>query len=34
MRRVPNQALNAAVKTKSSIFELLYRRLVPRLGHA
>jgi transposase len=34
MRRVLNQAANAAVKTKGSIFELVYRRLVPRLGHA
>jgi len=34
MRRLLNQAANAAVKTKGSIFELLYRRLVPRLGHA
>jgi hypothetical protein len=34
MRRVLNQAANAAVKTKGSIFELLYRRLVVRLGHA
>jgi transposase len=34
MRRILNQAANAAVKTKGSIFELLYRRLVPRLGHA
>jgi transposase len=34
MRRVLNQAANAAVKTKGSIFELAYRRLVPRLGHA
>jgi transposase len=34
MRRLLNQAANAAVKTKSSIFELVYRRLVPRLGHA
>ena len=25
---------NAAVKTKGSIFEFIYRRLVPRLGHA
>src|SRR6202008_1790081 len=33
MRRVLNQAANAAVKTKGSIFELVYRRLVPRLGH-
>jgi transposase len=34
MRRVLNQAANAAVKTKGSIFELLYRRFVSRLGHA
>jgi transposase len=34
MRRVLNQAANAAVKTKGSIFELVYRRLAPRLGHA
>ncbi len=34
MRRVLNQAANAAVKTKGSIFELVYRRLMPRLGHA
>ena len=36
MRRVLNQAAQAAVKTKGSIFELVYRRLVlvPRLGHA
>jgi transposase len=34
LRRVLNQAANAAVKTKGSIFELVYRRLVPRLGHA
>jgi hypothetical protein len=34
MRRVLNQAANAAVKAKGSIFELVYRRLVPRLGHA
>jgi len=34
MRRVLNQAANAAVKTKGSIFEVLYRRLVVRLGHA
>jgi transposase len=30
MRRVLNQAANAAVKHKGSIFELVYRRLVPR----
>jgi transposase len=33
MRRLLNQAANAAVKTKGSIFEVVYRRLVPRLGH-
>lgn len=33
MRRLLNQAANAAVKTKGSVFELAYRRLVPRLGH-
>jgi transposase len=34
MRRVLNQAANAAVKAKGSIFAIVYRRLVPRLGHA
>lgn len=34
MRRLLNQAANAAVKTKGSIFELVYRRLLSRLGHA
>jgi transposase len=33
MRRLLNQAANAAVKTKGSIFEIVYRRSVPRLGH-
>src|SRR5713101_6471906 len=33
MRRILNQAANAAVKTKGSIFEIVYRRSVPRLGH-
>jgi transposase len=33
MRRILNQAANAAVRTKGSTFEALYRRLVPRLGH-
>jgi transposase len=33
MRRILNQAANAAVKHKGSIFEILYRRYVPRLGH-
>jgi hypothetical protein len=32
-RRVLNQAANAAVKVKGSIFEIVYRRYVPRLGH-
>jgi transposase len=34
MRRVLNQAANAAVKAKVTIFAIVYRRLVPRLGHA
>ena len=34
MRRILNQAANAAAKTKGSVFQLLYRRLVVRLGHA
>jgi len=34
MRWVLNQAANAAVKAKGSIFELVYRRLFARLGHA
>jgi transposase len=33
MRRILNQAANAAVKHKGSIFEIVYRRSVPRLGH-
>jgi transposase len=33
MRRVLNQAANAAAKAKGSIFEIVYRRTVPRLGH-
>jgi transposase len=33
MRRILNQAANAAVKHKGSIFAILYRRYVPRLGH-
>jgi transposase len=33
MRRVLYQAANAAVKHKGSIFEIVYRRFVPRLGH-
>jgi hypothetical protein len=31
-RRLLNQAANAAVKVKGSIFEIIYRRCVPRLG--
>ena len=34
MRRVLNQAANAAVKAKGSIFQHVYQRLVVRLGHA
>ena len=34
MRRILSQAANAAVKTKGSVFQLLYRRLVVRIGHA
>src|SRR5256886_15597677 len=33
MRRILNQCANAAVKHKGSIFEIVYRRLVLRLGH-
>jgi transposase len=33
MRRILNQAAHAAVKHKGSIFEIVYRRLVLRLGH-
>ena len=33
MRRILNQAANAAVQHKGSIFDIVYRRLVPRLGH-
>ena len=32
MRRLLNQTANAAVKAKGSIFEIIYRRCVPRLG--
>jgi transposase len=32
MRRILNQAANAAVKAKGSMPEMLYRRLLPRLG--
>jgi transposase len=33
MRRILNQAANAAVKAKGTIFEIVYRRMAPRLGH-
>jgi transposase len=33
MRRVLNQCANAAVKAKGTIFNIVYRRSVPRLGH-
>lgn len=33
MRRILNQTANAAVKAKGTIFEIIYRRLVFRLGH-
>jgi hypothetical protein len=33
MRRILNQAANAAVKHKGSIFDIVYRRHVPRMGH-
>src|SRR6202008_4368156 len=33
MRRILNQAANAAVKPRGTIFEIVYRRPVPRLGH-
>jgi transposase len=33
LRRILNQAANAAVKLKGCIFDLLYRRYVTRLGH-
>jgi transposase len=33
MRRILSQAANAAVKKKGSIFEIVYRRLVPRMAH-
>jgi len=33
MRRLLNQSANAAARTKGSIFEVVYHRSVPRLGH-
>jgi transposase len=31
--RILNQSANAAARTKGSIFEIVYRRSIPRLGH-
>ena len=33
MRRILNQCAHAAIKAKGSIFQIVYRRLGPRLGH-
>ena len=33
MRRILNQTANAAARTKGSIFEIVYRRQVARMGH-
>ena len=33
MRRLLTLAANSAIKTKGSLFQVVYRRLVPRLGH-
>jgi hypothetical protein len=33
IRRILNQAANAAARTKGSIFEIVYRRQVTRMGH-
>jgi hypothetical protein len=33
MRRLLNHTANAAAKIKGSIFEIVYRRSVPRRGH-
>ena len=33
MRCILNQCANAAVKAKRTIFQIVYRRLVSRLGH-
>ena len=33
MRRVLNQVANAAVKINGSVFQAVYRRLLPRIGH-
>jgi transposase len=34
MRRLLNQAANAAARTKGSVIEIVYHRAVPRLGHS
>jgi transposase len=33
MRRLLNQVANAGVRTKGSIFDIVYRTIIPRLGH-
>jgi transposase len=33
MRRLLHQVANAGARTKGSIFEIVYRKMVPRLGH-
>jgi hypothetical protein len=33
MRRVLTQVANAAVKSKGSVFQILYPKMVVRLGH-
>ena len=33
MRRILNQVAHAAVRTKGSVLQTIYRRLLPRLGH-
>src|ERR1700730_6853972 len=32
-QRIPNQAANAAAKSRGTIFQIVYRRLVSRLAH-
>ena len=33
LRRILSQSANAAIRAKGSIFQSMYRRLVPRMGH-
>lgn len=33
MKRILNQAANAAVRMRGCIFQIIYRRLAPRMGH-